>query len=477
MVHEQSSRSVATEHEERSPSQQSDKFRGANSPIGRTTTTATIATVTTVSDHDPGPPPDGGLRAWVQTFMGHLVLINIWGYLTSFGLFQSHYATTLGATPSAISWIGSIQIFLVYLVGAFSGRALDAGYYHTVLVCGSVLQILAVFMTSIATRYWQLFLAQGISKGLGDGLVFCPTVALVATYFSSKRALAMACTASGGATGGIIFPLIAQQLLPRVGFAWTVRTMGFVILFNVAIILSVAHLRLAPRKTGPLVEWRAFKELPYTLFCAGMFLNLWAVYFAYFYVSFLARGRRTRGKILPCSDKITPQISTFSVDIIKVSSSTSLIILLVMNAVGLPGRLVCGLVADRVLGPVNTLTPVAFVSGILLYCWIAVDSVGSLFTFCVIYGFFAAGIQSLFPVACASLMTDLKRMGVRTGMCFSFISIACLTGPPLAGALIQKDDSGFLFALAFGGSAFSAGALALVAAKIAKDGWHLKNRM
>jgi len=249
------------------------------------TSTFIMRIETSNSKHDPGPPPDGGLKAWTQVLMGHLVLINEWGYLTSFGLFQSYYETSLNISPSAVSWIGSVQIFLVYFVGMFSGRALDAGYYHTVLTVGSFLQILGVFMTSISGQYWQLFLAQGICKGLGDGLVFCPTVSLVATYFSSRRALAMACTAAGGGTGGIIFPLIAQQLLPKLGFGWTVRIMGFVILANAAIAISIARVRLPPRKTGAIVEWHAFKESSYTLFCIGMFLNLWAVYFAYFYVS------------------------------------------------------------------------------------------------------------------------------------------------------------------------------------------------
>jgi MFS family permease len=231
------------------------------------------------------PAPNGGIEAWTQVLMGHLVLINGWGYLSSFGLFQVYYTSTLNVTPSAVSWIGSIQIFLVYLVGTFSGRALDAGHFHKILALGSFLQILGVFTTSVSTSYWQLFLAQGVCKGLGDGLVFCPTVSLVATYFTTRRSLAMAVTASGGATGGIIFPLIAQQLLPRVGFGWTVRTMAFVILFNTIVILSIARVRLPPRKTGPLVEWSAFREPSYTLFCIGMFFNLWAVYFAYFYVS------------------------------------------------------------------------------------------------------------------------------------------------------------------------------------------------
>ncbi len=148
-----------------------------------------------------------------------------------------------------------------------------------------------------------------------------------------------------------------------------------------------------------------------------------------------------------------------------------------MNAVGLPGRLLCGLTADRALGPVNTLTAVAFLSGLLLYSWAAVSSIGGLFAFCVIYGIFAAGVQSLFPAACASLTADLNKMGVRTGMCFSVVSIACLTGPPIVGSLVQVGHGGFLYAQVFGGSAFMAGTLALLGAKIAKNGLTLDVRM
>ena len=264
---------------------ESIKSSGSSIELGINTTDQTPEIAAILTDKNSNPPPDGGLRAWSQAFMGHLVLINSWGYLTSFGLFESYYIDSLGTTPSAISWIGSVQIFLVYFVGTFSGRALDAGFYQTILIIGSFLQVLAVFMTSISTKYWQVFLAQGICKGLGDGMLFCPTVSLVATYFSKKRALAMACTAAGGATGGIIFPLIAQQLLPKIGFGWTVRVMGFVILFNAAVAIVIARVRLAPRRLGPLIEWSAFREPSYSLYCVGMFFNLWAVYFAYFYVS------------------------------------------------------------------------------------------------------------------------------------------------------------------------------------------------
>ena len=232
----------------------------------------------------PALPPDGGFWAWAQVLMGHLVLFNTWGYINSFGFFQAYYTDVLGFSPSDVSWIVSVQIFLLSFIGVFSGRFMDAGYYHHTLIGGSVLQLLAVFVTPSARSYWQIFLAQGVCGGIGDGLLFCPTVALVSTYFTKKRSMAMAIALSGSATGGIIFPLVGQQLQPKVGYGWTVRVMGFIILFNVIIAISLARTRVPPRNTGPFFEFSAFREPPYTLFVIGTFLILWAIYFTTFYV-------------------------------------------------------------------------------------------------------------------------------------------------------------------------------------------------
>lgn len=42
--------------------------------------------------------------------------------------------------------------------------------------------------------------------------------------------------------------------------------------------------RLPPRVSGPIVEWNAFKEPTYVLYCAGMFLCFWGLYFGFYYV-------------------------------------------------------------------------------------------------------------------------------------------------------------------------------------------------
>lgn len=102
---------------------------------------------------DPGPPPDGGLQAWTQSLMGHLVVFNTWGYIISFGVFQQYLTTTLDRSPSDISWVGSVQIFLLFFVGTASGRAVDYGLFRVTFILGSLFLLVGVFATSWCTRY------------------------------------------------------------------------------------------------------------------------------------------------------------------------------------------------------------------------------------------------------------------------------------------------------------------------------------
>jgi len=102
---------------------------------------------------DPGPPPDRGLTAWTQALCGHLIVCNTWGYISSFGVFQTYYVGALGHPPSDISWVGSVQIFLLFFIGTFSGRATDYGLFKPTIILGSFFMIFGVFMTSLSTKY------------------------------------------------------------------------------------------------------------------------------------------------------------------------------------------------------------------------------------------------------------------------------------------------------------------------------------
>lgn len=150
---------------------------------------------------------------------------------------------------------------------------------------------------------------------------------------------------------------------------------------------------------------------------------------------------------------------------------------MIMNGVGLPGRLIPAYLSDRFTGPVNMFIPVSAAAGLLLYCWIAIHSLGGLYGFVAVYGFFGGGVQSLFPSALPSLTTDLSKVGVRIGMIFSIVSIASLTGPPIAGALIDTKGGQYLGAQLFGGTSMILGTLFLITAKYFKGGLDIGKRM
>ncbi|KAF5878167.1 putative mfs monocarboxylate transporter protein [Botrytis fragariae] len=390
------------------------------------------------------PPPEGGCLAWTQVAMGHLVIFNSMGYISSFGLFQQYYVLTLNRSVSDISWIGSLQLCLLLFIGTFSGRALDGGYFKILLFIGCGLQVIGTFATSFATQYWQILLAQGICTGVGHGLLFCPMISLISTYFSKRRSIAIGLAACGSATGGLVFPAIAYSCLEPIGFPWTVRIMGFVMLANNCFVILLTKTRIAPRASGPWIDLSAFRELPYTLYSIGLFLSLWGVYFAYYY------------------------ISIFSRDILLVSTRQSTTLLLVINGVGIFGRIIPGLVADRWFGSVYCLAITTFVSGSLIFCWIAIHGFPGLIAWVVFYGLFANAVQALFPAASSTFTTKLEMMGTRLGMVFAVISIACLTGPPIAGALISANNGSFLYAQIFGGCSMLLGSMVMLGSVAAK---------
>jgi MFS family permease len=125
------------------------------------------------------------------------------GIVNTFGAYQNFYeVTTLrSSTPSAISWIGSVQAFLLLLVSALTGPLFDAGYTRTLMGVGSFLVIFGVVMTSLVKQYYQALLAQGVCVGIGGGILFVPSVAIVSTYFDKHRSLACGIAASGSSFG------------------------------------------------------------------------------------------------------------------------------------------------------------------------------------------------------------------------------------------------------------------------------------
>ncbi|KAG7403379.1 MFS transporter asaE [Fusarium oxysporum f. sp. rapae] len=211
----------------------------------------------------PPLPPNGGIVAWSQVVGAFFLFFSSWGVVNTFGAFQTYYERTLipSYSSSSISWIGSVQGFLLFLFGGVTGPIFDKGYLHTLVLIGLFAVSFGLMMTSLATEYYQLFLAHGICVGIGCACLFVPSIAIVSTYFTTKRAIATGITASGGSIGSVIFPILFRKLVDRVGFGWTTRIIGFIVAGVLLVSLSVMRTRLPPPKHArSLFDASAFKQ-------------------------------------------------------------------------------------------------------------------------------------------------------------------------------------------------------------------------
>ncbi|KAK5718550.1 hypothetical protein LTR15_008281 [Elasticomyces elasticus] len=396
--------------------------------------------------------PNGGTTAWLQVLGSFFIYWNAWGIVNTFGTYQTFYETDLlsASSPSDISWIGSVQAFLLMVVSALGGPLYDAGYVHHLLIGGSVLAVLGQMMLSLCTTYWQVFLAQGICIGIGTGAMFVPGVAILSTYFSTKIATATGLAAAGSSLGGTIYPIVFHQLQPKIGFAWATRVLGFIMLATLIVSNCVLKVRVLPEGRRRFLDLTAFKELPYVLFVAGNTMAFLGLYNPFFYVQSYVIESGIAG----------PGLAFYMLSIINASSTF--------------GRIIPGYTADRI-GPLNMIVPCTFFAGVLCICLAAAHSIGPVIAILVLYGFCSGTLVSLPPTIFVHLTENRAVIGTRMGMGFAITSVGMLVGTPISGAILNA--SSFTYVWVFGGICTVAGAGCLLACRVAKGGAGLMTKV
>ena len=219
--------------------------------------------------------------------------------------------------------------------------------------------------------------------------------------------------------GGVVFPIIFRQLFALIGFGWTVRASGFLLLVLCVIGNATITSRLTPhrRYTSPLPRADIVRDVPFMLLVAGCFL----VNFGRFPVRARNRIVLTRsarpGLFIPFT-----YISKYAISS-NISSSTSFYIVSAMNAGSIVGRIVPAMVADLV-GRFNIAIPSAFLMGLLAFVlWSFAHSIVPIVVFAVLYGCFAGAFLAM-QIPCVTQISDIKEVGTRIGVLYSVASFA-----------------------------------------------------
>ncbi|KAI0084013.1 major facilitator superfamily domain-containing protein [Irpex rosettiformis] len=359
---------------------------------------------------------DGGWDAWSNVAGGWLAMAASFGVQNAYGVFQDFYTEAHTASPSSISWIGSIQLFLFTSMGIVSGKFVDRGYCRHTILIGSLLFTFSFFMLSIADthQYYQLVLSQGVGMGLGGGLIYIPSLAVQSHRWRKRRSMAMGIVFSGSAIGGIIFPIMLNKLLSSgLGFAWTVRVAAFVVLGC----LAVASLLLRPRvKASDTAQSMVsqlkvlFTDVPYMLLVSGAFISLIGVFYPYFYIQIFAR---THG----------------------IPGSVGFYTLAILNTSSMFGRIIPNMLAPK-YGVFNLLIFSGVGAAVVIFALFGISTTAGIVIFAILSGFMSGAYLSLIGVAITLHALSPAEIGLRMGLGFFFGALGALIGAPINGILL-----------------------------------------
>lgn len=171
---------------------------------------------------------------------------------------------------------------------------------------------------------------------------------------------------------------------------------------------------------------------------------------------------------------IPSQIQVYAREELGFSSTKSVELLLIVNAMGVPIRPFVGYVADNVLGPITTLIVGYCVLSVMFFAWIGVTGTTGIYVYCVFFGLSAGAAQGAFGGALSSLTKDPRKMGTRFGMVSTLLGFAALAGPPTAGAIVDRSGGSYVGAQIWAGVAVAAAALTIVACRVSLVGWKLR---
>lgn len=448
--------------------------------------------------------PEGGLDAWLVVLGAWCGLTASLGIYNTAGVFEVVISELIlpEEAPTKLGWIFSIYAFVNWTCGVQIGPTFDAMGPRALMIAGTICTLVGIFSLSICTgkissvghrcgpgrykspsitnngtEYYQIFLSFSILTGIGSSLLLTPSMGCVAHWFKERRGLASGIAFIGGGFGGVLFPLMIQSLLPQVGYGWTIRILGFVILVLCAISVIFCRSRVPPHK-GAATSWRDTLPDPRIFMdgtgamaatTAGVLLTDLAYFIPITYVPSYYIDRQG----LSHEDAFTG------------SAAFAYQLLAILNAASCVGRYVAGDLADR-FGRYNSMIVSLFLCTVSVLCfWLPdilvpdLDNYALLVVFVFLFGFISGSNVSLTPT-CLGQLCETHEYGRYYASCYTVVAFGVLGSIPIAGSLLDAVEATgkarYWGVALFTGLSYVASFLCFAWVRIRVKGWNWRTK-
>lgn len=346
--------------------------------------------------------PEGGLQAWSVVVGGFFAMFASLGLVNTIGTFQAYLQEhqLRNYSPGSVGWISGTFAFLTFFGGVLTGPVFDTYGPRILIFSGSVLIMVMTVTLGFCSQYWHFMVSIGLVGGVGASLLFTPAIASTGHYFYRRRGVATGLASTGGSVGGIVYPIVFQSLIRKLGFAWTTRVMALISLIALSIaclLVRTPGLRSTASKGNLLPDFRIFRQVKFLLTAMSIFFIEW-------------------GLFVPIS-----YITTYAVAH-QMPSGLAYQLLAILNAGSFFGRWIPGHIADS-LGRFNTLIITIALCLLCVTClWLpAGNNMAMLIAYCVTFGFASGSNICLAPV-CIGQLCNIESYGRYCATAFILVS-------------------------------------------------------
>ena len=338
------------------------------------------------------------------------------GLLFSYGLFFKYFEVEFGWSRTLLSSCMSFAFIVMGVLGFFGGRLSDRYGPRLILAVTGTLFGMGYAFLSQVTQPWQLFVIFGLFIGVGMATHDVVPLSTIARQFRRRRGIMTGVVKVGTAAGQMTVPPIAAFLIAI--YDWRLALMILGIAAVALLLVAALLMKSSPASAGSGKGTDA----------AG---------------SGLREARRTRTLWMICAIQFSffSTLTTIPLHIVVhgmdlgMTPALAAILLSVMGAASVAGRLSVGALVDRIGGRrALILCFVPLIASLLAFLFISAPS--ALFAAVAVYGFAHGGFFTVMSPIVAEYY-GLQAHGAIFGFVLFFGAVGGAAGPILAGRIFD----------------------------------------
>lgn len=362
-------------------------------------------------------------RGWAVVAGAFVIMFASFGACYSFSAFFASLQQTFGASRGALSWVLSIAVSTIFVVGAASGPLADRIGPRVLAAAGGCIVAAGLFVAAASPTLVGVYLGFGLGIGLGTGISYVPAVGAVQRWFVRRRGFASGLAVTGIGAGTLVMPKLAEWLIDGAGWRTAYVVFGcFAVVAGgvAALLIDGSPLRhgflpdggvaapgttVLPKPAG-MAFGAAMRSRPFgMLYGAALFISL-GLFMPFVHLTPFAEDRGIPHSVAVTLFALLGVGSTF-------------------------GRFLVGGVADR-FGRKLSLAGMYLGIGVMLAWWLASANVWQICVFALVFGTCYGGFVALSPALIVDYFGERNASGL-IGVSYTAVALGTLVGSPLAG--------------------------------------------